>query len=471
MAPRYVKLNEDWLLRGWTDIPWCLVNWRNGDYYKLRQDAFYVARSCDGQTDFGSLAFLPGHIKLLEKFITTGIAREWDDKEPLEEVQKYRQASTPMIRGILWAVTGRCNLKCRYCYMSAPSRQQAKLSFLDITRLVNQLVEANVTSVSLTGGEPFLREDLLDIIRLLASKKIRLLDIYTNGTLISDSMLKELSTLKVQPMFRISFDGCGTHDLMRGTQGIEGVVLNAIRRIRKAGFDVTVATSLDKTNIDSLMATYEQMKKLDLYAWGVARPQPVGCGRGVTTGLSLKEMADVCELLLHRWLEDGQPFIIGLEAFYSGSKFGAEDCDFLASKNFSLEGYACSSCRQWPYLAPDGQLLPCISYVDTDFTDSLPNLLENELPVAWNNRVLRSLLDIKKSDVIAQNNECATCKMLNDCKTGCRTSALIGSGNLLSKDIMACELWKGGYKRHFSEMAISWKRQKSLAGSERRQIA
>ena len=49
---RYAKLKKQWLLRGWTDEPWTLLNWTNGDCRKLSKQLFLTARACDGKTDF-----------------------------------------------------------------------------------------------------------------------------------------------------------------------------------------------------------------------------------------------------------------------------------------------------------------------------------------------------------------------------------------------------------------------------------
>ena len=264
----YARLGEEWLLRGWADVPWSIVNWRTGDCLRLQKDGFYVAQSCDGQTDFSSLAFLPWHIALLDKFIADGIVIVCNAPETLETVQQYRQAKNPMIRGIHWAITGRCNLHCRHCYMDAPSGQKVELAFPDMELLINQFEQANVSAVSFTGGEPFMRKDLVQLVERLTQKRIRLVDIYSNGMLITETKLQELKALGVQPLFRISFDGYGTHDQMRGTPGAESLVLDTIYRIRAAGFEVSVTTSVDRTNISSLMTTYEQMKELDLYSRG-----------------------------------------------------------------------------------------------------------------------------------------------------------------------------------------------------------
>ncbi len=453
MGPRHAKLKEEWLLRGWTDVPWALVNWRSGDYYQLSRDGFYVAQACDGRTDFGSPAFLPRHTVLLDKLIARGIAEECRAGEPFPPVSGYRAAENPLVRGIQWAITGRCNLRCRHCYMEAPYGQQGQLSFPDLALLADRLAGANIAAVALTGGEPFMRNDLPAFIRLLNAKKIRLADIYTNGTLVGDAVLQELRAAAVRPVFRISFDGCGAHDLMRGTPGVEAVVVDAIRRIRAAGFAVVVSTCLDRTNLATLLPTYELMKELGLLAWGVARPQPVGCGRDMTTGLSLEEMAGPCEELLRRWRADGRPFTIGLEAFYSGAGADGGGGTAPAAPKPPSSIYACASCRQWLYLAPDGKLLPCISYGDTAYLSDLPNLLAMSFSEAWNHPSLHYLLDLKKSDIIARNQECACCDQLDACGTGCRTAALLSGGGLLAKDPVACELWKGGYKKRFAALA------------------
>jgi len=73
MNGRLARLKQEWLLRGWADVPWALVNWRNGDFRELSRDGFYVAQSCDGETDFDSMAFLPRHREILNKYIDAGI--------------------------------------------------------------------------------------------------------------------------------------------------------------------------------------------------------------------------------------------------------------------------------------------------------------------------------------------------------------------------------------------------------------
>jgi len=88
------------------------------------------------------------------------------------------------------SVTDRCNLRCQYCmpekdYVWLP--KEDLLHFEEISRLVDVFVGVGVTKVRLTGGEPLLRRDLPDLIRMLASKPgIKDLALTTNGVLLAE---------------------------------------------------------------------------------------------------------------------------------------------------------------------------------------------------------------------------------------------------------------------------------------------
>ncbi|MEJ2488407.1 MAG: radical SAM protein, partial [Sulfurovaceae bacterium] len=260
MSSYYAKLHKDWVLRGWLDMPMVAVNYKNGQTKILDKKQFYVLQSCDGKTNFKSLAFLPIHLEILKQLIRFNIVYKCKKEEEIEPLQHYRYSNTPFIKTVQWCVTGKCNLKCIHCFMESPSGKYGELSLKDMKKLIDQFEEANVINVILTGGEPFLRQDIIDIIIFLKEKRIRVEHIFTNGLLVTDKHLKSLKELEVNPCFQISFDGVGSHDYMRGTKGIENKVIKSISQIQKAGFHVIVSTSIDQKSIDCLDLTYELMK-------------------------------------------------------------------------------------------------------------------------------------------------------------------------------------------------------------------
>ena len=458
MSGRHARLKKEWMLRGWSDLPRALVNWRTGNQRKLTKVGFFVAESCDGQTDFESLVFGPQDHATLDLLIAQGIAENCREGDGIEPWQRYRKADNPKLSGIHWCVTGLCNLNCRHCYMQAPAGRYGQLPFDALFGFVEQFERANVTDVSLSGGEPFIRNDLLQIIALLAHKKIRLYQIFSNGLRITDRHLEEIRNIGFRPVFRISFDGVGAHEQMRGTAGIQQGVVNAIRRLRTAGFPVVVSTSIDTLNIGSLSDTYELLKTLDIEAWGIAPPQETGNWRGTTTAGSLDQQAAACAPLLKRWFKDGQPFSIAIRGLYHGDRAPKPGTPpsprpLRAAPEYSPDDYDCGACREKLNLLPDGTLLPCPGYADSPVQNQMPNLLRDDLSKVWKRSILRRLANMKKKDLLAANPECAACTLFKICGLGCRAWALSATGNLMAKDPVVCELCKKDYRKHFLEIA------------------
>ena len=94
------------------------------------------------------------------------------------------------LRSLRVSVTDRCNLRCEYCmpeedYAWLP--REDLLSFDEIARAVDAFASLGVDKVRLTGGEPLLRRNLPDLIRLLAAdRRLKDLALTTNGVLLAD---------------------------------------------------------------------------------------------------------------------------------------------------------------------------------------------------------------------------------------------------------------------------------------------
>jgi len=94
------------------------------------------------------------------------------------------------LRNLRISVTDRCNLRCQYCMPEEDYVWLAReniLQFEEVGALVDVFADLGVDKVRLTGGEPLLRRDLADLVRLLARKpRIRDLALTTNGVLLAE---------------------------------------------------------------------------------------------------------------------------------------------------------------------------------------------------------------------------------------------------------------------------------------------
>src|SRR5262249_54510827 len=143
------------------------------------------------------------------------------------------------LRNLRLSVTDRCNLRCQYCmpekdYVWLP--REDILHFEEISSLVDVFADLGVEKVRLTGGEPLVRRDLPDLVRLLAAKpRIRDLALTTNGVLLAE----QAEELKAAGLHRVtvSLDTLDRDRFARLTRFDEHArVLSGIKAAGAAGF-------------------------------------------------------------------------------------------------------------------------------------------------------------------------------------------------------------------------------------------
>lgn len=146
--------------------------------------------------------------------------------------RKFSAPFTPA-EHVYFSLTNRCNLSCQMCEISRnPSRKEDELSTAQIKDIILQIKDMGIRHVIFSGGEPLLREDLLEIVEFATAQGLAMVDIITNGALLDDSIIEKLIRARVNHI-TISLDGMGeVNDLIRGS----GVFEKAARNIDKVNF-------------------------------------------------------------------------------------------------------------------------------------------------------------------------------------------------------------------------------------------
>lgn len=140
-------------------------------------------------------------------------------------------ATLPIL--LLW-VTDRCNLNCRMCGDQWRSQVQcSRLDLGEITEVVRAAGRLKTMVISVTGGEPLLHPDIMRILGAITDQGIAS-NICTNGTLITQELVKELAATSLRSV-SISLDGSNAaeHDLIRGRAGAFDAAIEGIRLLRE----------------------------------------------------------------------------------------------------------------------------------------------------------------------------------------------------------------------------------------------
>ena len=202
---------------------------------------------------------------------------------------------------VVWTVTRRCNLACLHCYAAAADRPfPGELSTAEATAMLEDLAAFGVPVLLISGGEPLVRPDVLDLAQHAASLGIRV-TLSTNGTLITPEVAERLRTVGVGYV-GISLDGIGpTHDYFRGQDGAFEAALRGIRTARAAGLRVGVRLTLTRHTIRDLDGLFELLEREGVQRVCFYHLVPAGRGRFLANDLlTADETRAAVELVFER---------------------------------------------------------------------------------------------------------------------------------------------------------------------------
>ena len=166
---------------------------------------------------------------------------------------------------VAWDITYKCNLNCFFCDRQTVyhDKLDKDLTLDQAKSIVDTLVDADVMSIGITGGEALLRSDLEDIAKYAVDKGL-IVTLSTNGTLVTKSRAKKLVNL-VQSI-SISLDGLPkTHDKVRGCEGAySGAIrgLKILSEIDSRSCAVGVNFVLNKYNFQELAEVFKTVKNI-----------------------------------------------------------------------------------------------------------------------------------------------------------------------------------------------------------------
>ena len=327
-------------------------------------------------------------------------------------------------------LTERCNLKCKHCYQRGG--RQHEMSLAEIKALISEAsamlkdwtaaygIEFS-PSVNATGGEPFLREDIFEILNEFVEAGFEAY-LLSNGTLITSDKAKALAGLGVKGV-QVSIEGPEEiHEGIRG-KGSFASSLNGIKHLLNAGMAVTMNVTLSDMNAPYFMDIVKLAYYLGVQKLGFSRLVP--SGRGAIMLNRMLKTEKVKELYEEIFSLNTIGFtIVTGDPVASQMKAPADNISSDATPSGG-----CAAGVSGLTILPDGTVTPC-----RRLPISIGNVRRDSLREIWaTSDVLNLLRDKSKYD-----GKCAKCGRWSMCR-GCRAIAYAysqakGENNFLAED-------------------------------------
>jgi radical SAM protein with 4Fe4S-binding SPASM domain len=186
----------------------------------------------------------------------------------------------PKVYSVAIEVTAHCQQKCDYCYNAWREDNGAGMEGGAQKKLharVGKLLDAiELDHVTITGGEPFARKDIFELLDLVRARGVQI-QIISNGGLIDDRIAERLAPYRVSYV-QCTLDGptAELHDAHVGGEGHFEKTLDGIRALRRAGVPVVGCVVVTKKNAAHVAETLALFDALDVRHIALSRFSPAG---------------------------------------------------------------------------------------------------------------------------------------------------------------------------------------------------
>jgi radical SAM protein with 4Fe4S-binding SPASM domain len=175
----------------------------------------------------------------------------------------------------VWELTLACDLSCRHCGSRAGRARPDELTTAEACDLVRQMADLGVREVALIGGEAYLHDGWLDVVREIRRAGMEC-TMVTGGRGMTAERAREAAEAGVQSV-AVSIDGAAqTHDRLRGMQGSYAAAVQALDNCRAAGMQIALNTQINRLSLPDLDEVLDIAIRVGAHGWQVQLTVPVG---------------------------------------------------------------------------------------------------------------------------------------------------------------------------------------------------
>jgi len=321
---------------------------------------------------------------------------------------------------VTWEITNACNLHCSHCFVPDVGRPLPdELDTQQAYHIVDNIAESGAESLLFSGGEPLLREDLLEIARHASSSLS--LSLQTNGYFLEEraEQLKDVGFSQIQ----VSLDGASaeTHDYLRGKGSYQRALKGISKCIDLRFPSMGIAATIHVRNYDELPQMVELALDLGSDVFEARAFGAAGKGRQMAhLSLSQEQRRRMYEYLAQKqselariWSED--PYIILVSAA------AKEAC---VDPHNPAVGLGCAAGILGCAITASGKVIPCVG-----LRVEIGDLRRERLGDIWKHSpLLKAMRNRRKL-----TGKCGRCEYRYLCG-GCRAAAYYAYGDVMAED-------------------------------------
>jgi radical SAM protein with 4Fe4S-binding SPASM domain len=336
---------------------------------------------------------------------------------------------------VSWNLTYRCNLACEHCYLDAGAKplvdtenfaDRSELGTEECFRVIDEIAAfAPECLTILTGGEPLLRRDILDIVGRAAQRGLWVV-VGTNGVRITENLATRLADAGARGL-SLSLDALDPdrHDRFRNVRGAWQNTVEGAEILNTAGLPFIVQTTAGSHNLGELDAIADfAHARLAAKVWNLYFLVPTGRGQFVSD-MTPAQYDEVLASLYRIQRQYERRMLVNAKCAPHYIKTVLETGDDRARiRIYSGGAGGCPAGTHYMGIRPNGDVTPC-PYLPV-FAGSLRS---ERLTDLWTSSEL--FTGIRRRSALG--GRCGACEMNGHCG-GCRARAFGMTGDLMAED-------------------------------------